>query len=235
MDTTQKNKLITRNKIKESLQNYKAGGKNEAPTTPKAQTQPLSSPVAGTSREGTSNILKEGNVFPGDKILRVNLRRVNSTSSVSSANTVRSESEEANAGKCSDNETGLRYTRAKSISPKRAKARKRKGSETDTDTANQTERETNELENIIPKIPEKRKPGRPETTGEYRIKCAREKQMAEEAERRREQEIIDPTVKPKDSKSYREFLENIQNREEEYRETPVPDLEVLVAEGADYI
>ncbi|XP_029157230.1 uncharacterized protein LOC114929732 [Nylanderia fulva] len=85
-------------------------------------------------------------------------------------------------------------------------------------------------ESIIPTLKEKRGRGRPVTTGQYEI--LKEKKSKEEEERKiqKEKGILDPLIKPAQTKSYKEFLERIKEKEEEYRYAPVLDLEAMISE-----
>lgn len=68
-----------------------------------------------------------------------------------------------------------------------------------------------------PVILVKRKLGRSETTGEYKVKLAKEAQKEIEREERKEREILDPRWVPQNPRSYRDFQRMIEKNRRNYR------------------
>lgn len=181
-----------------------------------------------------STPIAERNTTLGTKVPVITLTRVTSTGSVHSLSSL-SESGRTvgRAQSIKDSNPDTSRANAKETCSQISKGKRRRDSE--SHAAISIGEETDESEERIPKVPPQRKIGRPETTGEYKLMCARREKAALEEEIRAEREILDPLVKPKDTKSYKNFLESIQDKEEEYMERPIPDLEALVAEKADVI
>lgn len=96
--------------------------------------------------------------------------------------------------------------------------------------------EEGEGEEKAPALPVKKKSDRPETTTDYHQKLAAEKKAAAEQEEQKEMHILDPLQKPSDkSKSYLDFLEEIREKEAEFKQRPIADLEVMAAEQTTVI
>lgn len=84
-------------------------------------------------------------------------------------------------------------------------------------------------EEAIPETKDNKGPGRPPTTGAYYVLQARQAKEAEERDLQNEREILDPLIKPGQTKSYRDFMDQIKTKEE-FCHTPIAALEALISE-----
>ncbi|XP_029178449.1 uncharacterized protein LOC114946189 [Nylanderia fulva] len=79
-------------------------------------------------------------------------------------------------------------------------------------------------------IEEKKRQGRPITTGESEKLKTRRAQEAKEKDLQKEKEILDPQIKPEPKKSYKAFLDSIRDKEEICKEASIADLEAMISE-----
>lgn len=77
---------------------------------------------------------------------------------------------------------------------------------------------------------EKKGPDRPPTTGGYYVLLEKQAKERELADLQREADILNPAIKPRDTKSYKRFVERIEEKQGEYEQAPLQDLEALVSE-----